>query len=91
MAFTKEELKYKDYTWTVDTGDSPKYIGKLDRIKLDRQEGYEVLSFANAFADKYLLFPDKDDLHKIEDMLRKTVPSVMVMKTDIAKFMNDEW
>ncbi|RWX00260.1 hypothetical protein [Flavobacterium cerinum] len=91
MTFTKVQLKYKDYTWKVDNGDNPQYIGILDRIKLDRQEGYEVVCFANAYAKKHIFFPTVEDLHKIEDMLRNSVPSSVVMKDEIADFMDKNW
>ena len=91
MSFTKKDLKHDHYTWKVDNGDNPNYRGRLDRMKLDRQEGYEVLCFANAYAEKYLFFPDKNDLHKIEDMLLYKVPTSMVMKDEIAEYINKYW
>ena len=47
--FTADDLKNNDYSPTVDGSDNPKYIGVLDRIKVDKSEEYEVLYFCNKF------------------------------------------
>jgi hypothetical protein len=41
---TKSDLVYK-YTWSADQGDNPHYTGLLDRNKVDRDEGHEVVHF----------------------------------------------
>lgn len=48
---TRSDLK-ESYRWTADKGDNPNYTGKLDQIKIDRDEGYEVLRFLRLSALK---------------------------------------
>ncbi|RZL05610.1 MAG: hypothetical protein EOO89_26035 [Pedobacter sp.] len=47
----QEELQY-DYTWERDNGDG-EYIGPLDRDKVDKDEGYEVVHFIERLMDKH--------------------------------------
>lgn len=55
MAYTvnQEELQY-EYNWKRDKGDG-KYIGLLDRIKVDKDEGYEVVYFIESLMKKHNL------------------------------------
>lgn len=53
MGFTKNDLYYKDYSWKADGGDDADYRAYLDRIKVDKTEGYEVVYFCNDFIKKY--------------------------------------
>lgn len=48
---TKTDLQFT-YSWTAVSPDDPKYTGKLDSTELNREEGYEVLAFINALAEK---------------------------------------
>ena len=86
--FLKTDMLYEhQYTWKRDGGDGP-YIGKIDRDRLDRDEGYEVLYFANSS------FPDNapvESLHKFERLLRDKLPQNIVMKTDIINFLRNNW
>lgn len=43
------------YTWHVSPGDNPAVTGKPDSSRLSKKEGYEVVDFINAFADKHSL------------------------------------
>lgn len=89
--FKKTDMLYEhDYVWHRDGGDGP-YTGKIDRDRLDRDEGYEVLDFANSYLNKQIHFADKDDLHKLERMLRNKLDSSVVMKDDIIDFLNKNW
>ncbi|MFA3077995.1 hypothetical protein [Acinetobacter pittii] len=65
----KESLqtnKY-DYTWSRDDGDAP-FKGKSDRIKVDKDEGYEVVYFIKKFIEKHSLKTVKD-VQNVEDAL----------------------
>lgn len=77
----------EEYIWRRDKGDGP-YTGKIDRDRLDRDEGYEVLDFANAWLSDSV---PVSSLHKFEKMLRNDVPSHEVMKTKIIAFIRDNW
>lgn len=67
--FTGKDLIYKDYSPTVDGGDNPKYIGVLDREKVDKTEEYEVVYFCNKFLEKHNL-KNKETFQKVENLLR---------------------
>lgn len=68
--FTADDLKNKDYSPTVDGGDNPKYIGVLDRIKVDKSEEYEVVYFCNKFLESYKIPQTKDSFQKVERLIR---------------------
>lgn len=68
--FTGDDLKYNDYSPTVDGGDNPKYIGVRDRIKVDKSEEYEVVFFCNKFLEKCNVPKTKDSFQKVETLLR---------------------
>jgi len=86
--FTKAQMLYQNqYTWRRDVGDGS-YTGIIDRERLDRDEGYEVLYFANSS------FPDNTpvaSLHRFEKLIREKLPSHIVMKTEIIKFLRENW
>lgn len=46
-ALTKNDLKYKDYSWTAVPGDDPTKT-KEDADRFSRKEGYEVLDLLNS-------------------------------------------
>ena len=60
--------KYK-YTWNRDNGDG-EYTGIQDRIRIDKDEGYEVVYFIQTLMRKHNL-KTLPDVHKIEDLLHK--------------------
>lgn len=68
--FTADDLKNNDYSPTVDGGDNPKYIGVLDRIKVDKSEEYEVVYFCNKFLVNYNVPKTKESFQKVEKLLR---------------------
>jgi len=80
----KSDLQYK-YTWTTDKGDNPKYVGKLDRDKVDRDEGYEVLDFLNAVCN------EKTQALKAERLIKTKLPGTIQKRDEIVKWLNDNW
>ena len=61
-----QQDKY-DYVWTRDKGDG-EYTGLQDQIRIDKDEGYEVLYFIQKLMNKHSL-KTSSDVHKIEDAL----------------------
>lgn len=91
LDFKHSDMQYEDeYTWTRDKGDKP-YNGKKDRDRLDRDEGYEVLDFANSYLFENIPFANLDDLHKLEEILKNVLPSNIVMKDEIVDFLDKNW
>ena len=74
-------LQYK-YTWKRDSGDSP-YTGRLDRIKVDKDEGYEVVSFIEGFCKKYNIDLSEKNVQIIEEKLHLNELSNIQMRDDL--------
>ena len=76
-----QEDKYK-YIWSRDAGDSS-YTGKLDDIKVDKDEGYEVKYFIEDLIKRNYLETTEDIVHKIEDALHSPHLSNVVMRDEL--------
>lgn len=51
--FKKEDMIDPSiYSWSATPGDDPDYRGKIDAIKFNRKEGYEVLPLINEILKK---------------------------------------
>lgn len=79
----KENLQTEiyDYIWSKDKGDG-EYSGKLDQIKIDKDEGYEVAFFIQTLMNKHSL-KKINDAHEIEDALHSKDLSSIVMRDDL--------
>jgi len=71
------------YTWSRDEGDSS-YKGILDRIKVDKDEGYEVLYFIEKFMNKHNL-KYVSEANAIENALHANDLSSTVYRDDLIK------
>ncbi len=72
--------KYK-YTWKRDKGDGT-YAGPLDRAKVDKDEGYEVIEFIENLMNangKTL----RSEAHAVEDALHAPALSSVVFRTEL--------
>ena len=75
-----QEDKYV-YTWKRDKGDG-KYIGPLDRAKIDKDEGYEVLEFIENLMNAHR--KDKlSDVHAVENALHAPELNTVVSRSDL--------
>ena len=83
-AINRSDLKYQ-YRWTADKGDNARYTGKLDRDKVDRDEGYEVLHFINS------VYKDKDQALKAERLIKTKLPGSVQGRAAILKWLQDNW
>lgn len=75
-----QDDKYK-YTWSRDKGDG-EYTGIRDQKRIDKDEGYEVLYFIQAFMNKHSLKKASDVKH-IEDALHTPRLSSTIMRDDL--------
>ncbi len=75
-----QQSKY-DYTWRRDQGDG-EYTGIIDRERIDKDEGYEVLYFIQTFMNKFNL-SDLSNIHTIEDELKRSIYSSIVMRDEL--------
>jgi len=74
-------LQY-DYVWSRDNGDSS-YTGILDRVKVDKDEGYEVVYFIEDFLNKYDLPLDEHNVALIEELLHSPLLSNVQMRDEL--------
>jgi hypothetical protein len=75
------------YTWKRDQGDG-EYTGIQDRIRIDKDEGYEVLYFIQAFMNKHDLTTEAD-VHRIEEFLQAPSLSSVVMRTELNSIIEE--
>jgi hypothetical protein len=77
MAYTKDQLFYKDYKWTArENHDNPKIIGDNDQTELNRTEGYEMLYFINSLVKTWGWSRDPLSSYRhLEKIIRTQVPS----------------
>ena len=71
-----------DYVWTRANGDGHE-IGKSDRDRVSKREGYEVLHFIQSLIGKHGFLDKVSDVHRIEDALHHPSLSRMVMRDDL--------
>lgn len=76
--------KYK-YTWKRENGDG-KYIGPLDRAKVDKDEGYEVLEFIEKLLNDHGK-ESKSDIHAAENALQAPRNSTVVSRVELHKLV----
>ncbi|SHJ03311.1 hypothetical protein [Flavobacterium terrae] len=88
--FTNADLVYDDYSPTVDGGDNPKYIGVLDRKKVDKTEEYEVVYFCNQFLNKHKL-TNKTSFQKVEKLLRDEEITDVDDREELIKWIEKNW
>ena len=87
---SKDDLYYKDYSWTVYVKDNPKITGEPDSTLLNREEGYEILYFVNKFCEMYSLNL-KTLATKVEKMIRNVVPSDIHSQVKIKEWIVVNW
>ena len=81
---SRSNLKY-NYTWKRDNGDG-EYTGVQDRIRIDKDEGYEVIYFIERFFKTQFIEsfqPSLADLHRVEDILHLPELSSVVMRDQL--------
>ncbi|WDF57563.1 hypothetical protein PQ462_12635 [Flavobacterium sp. KACC 22758] len=90
MEFTRNDLFYT-YSWAADGGDNPHYKKYLDRIKVDKTEGYEVLYFCNDFLRDHDKSMTKSDFQRVERILKSEELRNIVYRTDLNYEVNRRW
>jgi hypothetical protein len=88
--YSKNDMIYKDYSWTTYNDDNPKITGEPDSTLLNRKEGYEILYFINKFAVIHG-FKNKVSGEKVEKMIKDKVPSNIHSQVEIRKWIEENW
>lgn len=91
MKFTKKDLFYNDYSWSADGGDDAHYRGYLDRIKVDKTEGYEVVYFCNDFLEKYDKPLTVSNFQRAERILRISELASIQLRFSLNEEVNKRW
>lgn len=87
---SKDDLYYKDYSWTTISGDNPKVTGQPDSTLLNRKEGYEILYFVNKYCELKGL-KQKSNATKVERLIREKVPANIYSQAKIKTWIEDNW
>lgn len=90
MAFSKNDLFYKDYIWTTNySNDDPKITGEPDKTLFARKEGWEMLYFVNKLAEKWNWSVPVSVLsyQKIERAIREYVPGDVRSQENIRSWL----
>lgn len=91
MKFTGKDLYYDNYSWSADGGDDPHYKGYLDRIKVDKTEGYEVVYFCNDFLVENKKELTKENSQRVEKILKSKDLSNIELRSDLNYEVNKNW
>lgn len=91
MKFTKNDLHFKDYSWAADGGDNPHYKGYLDRKRVDKTEGYEVVYFCNDFLVDYDRPLTVANFQWAEKILRTPALSSVQSRIVLNEEVNKRW
>ena len=84
----KSYLK-NEYIWSRDSGDSS-YTGRLDRMKVDKDEGYEVVSFIEGFCKEYGIVINEKNVQVIEKKLHLSELSNVQMRDELMLKIRDK-
>jgi hypothetical protein len=88
--FKKSDMLYK-YTSTKANGDNPLVRGKIDAIRLDRDEQHEVYDYIVSYLKRHLKVVNVANGQKAEKIIQEKIPRVIVLKTEITKALSAEW
>ena len=88
MAFSKNDLYYKDYKWTtINSNDDPRVTGKPDSTLLARKEGWEMLYFVNKLVELWNWTASVSNYQKIERAIRERVPDYVRSQENIRNWI----
>ena len=89
--FKKSDMLYNHYDWsTKENEDNPFIKNGKEAKELNRKEGWEVLYFINNNLNVSPVDAVKT-CQKIEKMIRHDVPSDFKDRTEIAKWISDNF
>lgn len=86
---TKADLQY-NYSWTTISPDNPEITGVPDSVLLNRNEGYEVLSFINRIA-QVSKWTSKVPAIKAEKLIKEHLPSDIRSHSNVWQWLVDNW
>lgn len=91
---TANDLRYS-YSWKAIAGDDPRQTGKPDSVLLNRNEGYEVLAFINAFCARHTWNPGPHatvaEALKVERLIKTKLPGEIRSRQHIDAWLVSNW
>jgi hypothetical protein len=85
----KSDLQFK-YAWTTIPPDDPKITGNPDSTFLNRNEGYEVISFINRVAT-VSKWDTKAPGLKVERLIKNHLPGTTRSHANVWTWLIDNW
>jgi len=90
ITLSKQDLYYKDYTWTDYAPTSPKISGKIDATRFNRSEGNEVLYLINKITEMWD-FSKVESCTKMERIIREKLPVTLLTQEDATTWIQINW
>ena len=76
-----------EYSWSVLESNDPQVIESYDYTSLNRNEGYDVITFLNHFARTYSL--TKESALKAERLIKSHLPQDINQRIDASRWLID--
>ncbi|WP_298394964.1 hypothetical protein [Flavobacterium sp.] len=90
ITFTKTDLFYQDYEWSLIPNFDDRVSGRLDETRFNKMQGNEVLYLINKLADLWDL-ERKESCIKIERCIREKLPPKINKQEDVATWIQLNW
>lgn len=88
--YTKSDMVYGDYNWTVEPVTNPYLTGRPESVILNRHEGNEVLHMINKLAGLWDI-EERSDVQKMERMIHDHLPSGVRSHDNVIEWMEENW
>ena len=90
ITFTKDNLFYSDYEWSLYMPSDPKISGKIDETRFNKNQGMEVLYLINKLVDLWD-FSKIESCIKIERCIREKLPPKITKQEEVATWIQLNW
>ena len=90
ITFTKDNLFYSDYEWSLYMPSDPKISGKIDETRFNKNQGMEVLYLINKLVDLWD-FSKIESCIKIERCIREKLPPKITKQEEVGTWIQLNW
>lgn len=87
MGILKQTDLQFEYSWSILESSDPQAIESYDYTLLNRNEGYDVITFLNHFARTYSL--NKESALKAEKLIKYYLPQDINLRIDASQWLID--
>ncbi len=88
ILFSKKNLCYEDYKWSVYPQNDPRVSGKPDQTPFDRQEGNEVIYLINKLMILWE-YRFASSGNKMEKLIREQLPVEIITQEAVQKWLKE--